>query len=252
MRNIGIGITTYNRPDYFKDCIESVTKHLLPLVDHVVVYNDGSRVDYKEVYKDVDKRIHIEHKNKNRGVAHAKNWLMRKLLREGCDYIFLLEDDLIIKDPKAVFGYIKVADKTGISHLMFAHHGPMNKGKRIHSDPNGIELFPHCVGAWCFYTREALEAVGFMDESFKNAWEHVEHTYRLSLAGYTEEFPYFADVKGSDKWIAEQPGAIEKSSIRKDPAWAIQTYLGLRYWKMKDPLHFPFDEALRRMERNIR
>src|SRR5690606_16684073 len=136
--------------------------------------------------------VHIEHKNKNRGVAHAKNWLMRKLLREGCDYIFLLEDDLIIKSPKAVFGYIKVAEETGISHLMFAHHGPMNKGKAIHSDPNGIELFPHCVGAWCFYTREALEDVGLMDEIFKNAWEHVEHTHRLSVAGYTEEFPYFA------------------------------------------------------------
>lgn len=244
MRNIGIGITTYNRPDYFKDCIESVTKHLLPLVDHVAVYNDGSRVDYKDAYKDVDKRIHIEHKNKNRGVAHAKNWLMRKLLREGCDYIFLLEDDLIIKDPKAVFGYIKVAEDTGISHLMFAHHGEMNKGSLIHSDPNGIELYPNCVGAWCFYTREALEDVGLMDTNFTNAWEHVEHTHRLSLAGHTEEFPYFADVKDSDKWITEQPGSIDNSSIRKGAEWSAQMYFGLLYWKRKDPKNFPFNALL--------
>lgn len=244
---VGIGITTFKRPDYFRDCVESVAKHLLPLVDEVYVYNDGSKLkDYKPIYDTLDKRIKIEHKNKNRGVAHAKNWLLRKLM-EDCDYIFLLEDDLIITHPKAVFGYIKVAKETGIQHLLFAHHGPMNKGQRIWSDPNGIELYPNCVGAWCMYTKESLEKAGLMDENFHNAWEHVEHTFRLSKAGYTEEFPYFPDVKGSDKWITEQPEAIENSSIRKTKDWAIKRYAGLKYWQAKDP-DFPFNGLVKAME----
>lgn len=242
---IGIGITTYKRPDYFKDCIESVQQHLLPHVDHVYVYNDGSKKDdYSPIYKTLDKKVHIEHKNKNRGVAHAKNWLLRRMVKDGCDYIFLLEDDLIIKHPKAMFEYIKVAEETGIGHLMFAHHGPMNKDKRIWRDPNGIELYPHCVGAWCMYTKEALEEVGYLDETFINAWEHVEHTHRLSLAGYTEEWGYFADVKGSDKWIDEQPESIENSSIRKSKKWATNSIKGLVYWQQKDPENFPMYPTL--------
>jgi GT2 family glycosyltransferase len=246
---IGIGITTYKRPDYFKDCIESVEKHLLPHVDFVFVYNDGSdKASYTPIYDKIDKRVHIEHKNKNRGVAHAKNWLLRRMVKEGCDYIFLLEDDLIIKSPKAVFEYIKVSKDTGIGHLMFAHHGPMNKDRLIHSDPNGIELYPHCVGAWTFYTREALENVGYMDENFINAYEHVEHSHRMSIAGYTEEWPYFADVRGSADWITEQPEAIENSSISKSKKWALNSIKALYYWRSKDPRNFPLQEAINVLE----
>lgn len=249
---IGLGITTYNRPDYFKDAIESVKKHLLPHLDYVFVYNDGSKRDgYTPIYKHLlAEKIVIEHKNKNRGVAHAKNWLLRRMMKEGCDYIFLMEDDLIIQHPKALFGYIKVAKDTGIGHLMYAHHGPMNKDMRIWSDPNGIELYPHCVGAWTFYTREAIDEVGYLDENFHNAYEHVEHTHRLSLAGFTEEWPYFADVKNSHKWIAEQPESIEQSSIRKSKDWAINSIKALYYWQKKDPENFPMYEVLEHLHKN--
>lgn len=237
---IGVGIATYNRPDYFKDCVESVVKHLLPHVDVVAVYNDGSkRKQYEGIYKAIPSSIHVEHKNKNKGVAHAKNWLLRKLMREGCDYLFLLEDDLIIKSPKAVYGYIKIAEDTGIGHLNFAHHGPMNKDRVIHSDDNGIELYPNLVGAWSMYTRESIEKVGYMDENFHNAYEHVEHTHRMAKEGFTEEWGYFADVKDSNDWIEEQPNAIENSSIRKSPAWAYGTIKALLYWRGKDPKNFP-------------
>lgn len=242
---IGIGITTYNRADYFKDCIESVIEHLAPHVDFVFVYNDGSkRKDYEPVYSTLPDKIHVEHKNKNRGVAHAKNWLLKRMMREGADVMFLLEDDLIIKHPKALFEYLKVMKETGIQHLLFAHHGPMNKGQAIWSDPNGIELYPHCVGAWCMYTRESLEEVGYFDETFKNAWEHVEHTHRLSKAGYTEEWGYFPDVKGSENWISEQPESIDNSSIRKSKDWAVNSIKGLVYWQQKDPDNFPMYATL--------
>lgn len=213
------------------------------------VYNDGSkRKDYEQVYATLPKTIQVEHKNKNQGVAHAKNWLLRRMMRDGADYMFLLEDDLIIKDPKAVFGYIKVSEETGIQHLMYAHHGPMNKNALLWSDDNGIELYPHCVGAWCMYTAEALEEVGLHDENFTNAYEHVELTHRLSLAGYTETWPYFADAKGSASWITEQPESIENSSIRKSKDWALNSIKALYYWQNKDPENFPFYEMLKQLK----
>ena len=64
-----------------------------------------------------------------------------------------------------------------------------------------------------FFTREVLEKVGYIDEQFYNAWEHVDHTYRIALAGYHPPFWWFADIADSEKYLEEAPGAIDNSSI---------------------------------------
>lgn len=247
---IGLGIVTYNRPDFFYNCIKSVEKHLLGVIHTAWVYDDGSKKKgYQDIYKQLDKNIAVMVSEKNKGVATAKNWLLRRLYEDGCDFLFILEDDLLILSPSAVLSYVEVSKNTGIGHLMFAHHGPMNILGPIWSDPNGIELYPYAVGAWCMYTREVIDKVGYMDESFRNAYEHVEHTHRIALAELTTDWPYFADVRGSKDWIVEQEGSIENSSIRKNKAWAKNIVQGLIYWKKKDPANFPLEEELRRIKK---
>lgn len=245
--SIGLGITTYNRPDYFSKCINSVIDNLLLIVDEIVVYNDGSKEDYQAIYDRLPNKIRVEHCKENKGVARAKNWCLDQL--KDCDFIFLLEDDILIKSPKAVTEYVKVSQKTGIGHLMFAHHGPMNVENLLWSDPNGIELYRHCVGAWTMFTKEVLEKVGYLDENFKNAYEHVEHTFRIAQAGKTTDWPYFADVKGSNNWLGEQPNSIKNSAIRKDRKWAVSVIGGLIYWRNKDPENFPLYEELEHLKR---
>jgi len=66
------------------------------------------------------------------------------------------------------------------------------------------------------YTRYALETVGLMDETFYNAVEHCEHTYRICRAGLHPPYHWFADVRGSERYISEIEFSDASSVIRRD------------------------------------
>lgn len=238
---IGIGITTYNRPEYFKECLTAVIKHTKDLNVRIYAYNDGSKVAYP-VWK--SNKYLWYNSSKNQGVAHAKNFLLEQMLAEGMEHLFLIEDDIIIKDSKAFTEYIRISEKTGFEHLMFAHHGDANKDGTIYKDED-IDYYPQCIGAFAYYTRNAIETLiidekrrgrvypGFFDENYHNAWEHVEHTMRLSLIGLTAPFGMFVDIPHSRDYIAEIPGSIANSSIRPHKDWMKQRLDGLAYWEKK-------------------
>jgi GT2 family glycosyltransferase len=228
---IGLGIVTYNRPDYFRQSVRAAYKYK---PDYLVIYNDGSdEKDYQEIYQKYPADLVI-HADQNQGVAKAKNTLLRELLAKGCEHLFLLEDDIIIKSGEVFERYIRAGKKSGIQHFNFAHHGPANVDGLQYSD-GLIDYYPHCVGAFSYYTRECIEQSGFMDEHFVNCWEHVEHTKRIGDLGYTTPFTAFADVTGSKELLAEIPGSIEYSSIRRSKAWKKRMAEGLKYWKSIDP-----------------
>ncbi len=236
---IGIGIVTYNRPDYFKTAVKSVFKYL-DFVDHVVVVDDGSKDDYVSG----DSRYEAIRQD-NGGVAKAKNTAFKYLIDKGCDYIFIMEDDMEIIDRKAIIGYLAAFKMTGIDHLLYSQHGPGNKEATSLMDVGGpICYWRACVGSWCFYTRELLEKVGLMDENFMNAWEHVEHTWRIAKS-HSMSYGIYPDVLGSADWIKEQDGAIENSSIGSpdEPERIKVIIAGLEYWKQKDK-EFPAQHTL--------
>lgn len=239
---VGLGVVSYNRPDYLQRVMDGVAKHLMGEVDTIWVYNDGSTKDYSKVYELFPSSVNVQHAKKNKGVAEAKNWLMQKLLDEGCYIIIIAEDDIIPVHKKAVRGYIQAARASGISHMMFAHHGPGNAYGASYTTPV-ISTYPACVGAWSFFTKPGLEQVGLHDTNFHNAYEHVELTWRHVKAGLTTPWGYFADATGSDKWLKEIPESIDNSSIRKTTDWSLNTFKSLEYWKNKDP-DFPLQHTL--------
>lgn len=240
---IGIGIITYNRPKYFKKCLKSVLKHLA-FVDQIVVYNDGSDVAYD--YDWVPLRVVIKHVPVNKGVAVAKNWCLRDLMKHDCDYLFIIEDDMEILDRKAIVWYLAAHRMTGVDHMMFAHHGPANEQPDSLLAISGpIEVYKSCIGSYCFYTRDILEKVGLMDENFINAWEHVEHSWRINKS---HDVPYgmWPDVVDSREVIREQKGSIDNSSIgAQDNLARVEVIIaGLEYWKQKEGKTWPAQHTL--------
>jgi len=173
----------------------------------------------------------------NRGVAAAKNTLLRSMLdTTDADWLFLIEDDIIVKSPMAVVAYVEAAKAYGLHHLSFAHHGPANADGPVAVE-GAIEFYPHSIGAWTMFSRECLEEVGLFDENFHNAWEHVEHEMRLIAAGFmpgagAHRFP---DVKDSALWLSELPNAITESAIRPRADWKTSISSGLRYWRDEKP-----------------
>lgn len=227
---IGIGLVTYNRLDYYRTARASIKEHL-GFVDHVVAYHDGPRPKYYPTGV-VARQTNLIYGTVNLGVAHAKNNVMRRLLDLGCDYLFIMEDDMEILDKKAVIGYLAAHKMVGVPHLNFHGHG--DNLRMLPKTAEGPLLYwPNAVGAWSFYTAEILRKVGLMDENFINAYEHVEHTWRI-YKGYIN-YGFYPDVVGSEEWIRAQPGALVNSSIRDpDDKWQIRIKKGLDYWRSID------------------
>jgi len=236
---IGLGIVTYNRPHYFKQCLEAVDLNRRDLA-HIVVVNDGtpylgwSKPDWINEY--------ILHGN-NKSVGVAKNQAMRALMKAGCDHIFIMEDDMILKSPEIFNKYIETAKSTGVYHLNFALHGPANKqpnseipNPRQIVDYGDVKLvlYPHCVGAFTYFHRGVIMNVGYHDERFKNAWEHVELALRIAKKGLHPPFWWFADIENSADYITEIPGSIGGgSSINHTPEWTDNMKRGAAFFKEK-------------------
>lgn len=215
-KRIGVGIITCNRPDMFRKCYNSIPFNS---IHELCIVNDGQPFKHHTVFGEF-----IQHED-NKGVGGSKNDALKYLLSKGCDYIFLIEDDMEIIDPDIFNQYIKVSEYTGIEHMMFAYHGPANKGgisggvpkPRItieYTDDIGITLNEHCVGALCFYTKKSLESVGLIDEKYKNAFDHVSHSYSLALKGYSTPYWWWTDIKDSTNYIREQACSEQSSSIK--------------------------------------
>lgn len=218
---VGIGIITCNRPEYLKKLLDSIK--YCNWAEFIIV-NDGDKLDLPGY------NYYIHHNETNLGVGKSKNIAMQHLLDKGCDYIFIIEDDMIILDDSVFDKYIQASKVSGIQHMMFAYHGPANKNgisggkpcprKIIDYGNIQIALNQHCVGSFCFYTRECLENVGLNDKEFdKNNFEHVEHSYRLAKAGYSTPYWWWTDLANSLDYINEQACSEVSSSIRRGNDW---------------------------------
>jgi GT2 family glycosyltransferase len=233
MSKIGIGIVTCNRNEFLRKCIKSIKNDWY---DELVIVNDGD-------LKIKSNNLNIINNKENIGVCKSKNILFKELLKKDCDYIFIVEDDMYFKD-NAFKAYIDAHKITGIHHMMFAYHGPANKGNVSKGKPQPrkiidykdvkIALNQHCVGAVCFYTRECLEKEGLFDEKFdKNNFEHVEHSYRLAKAGYSTPYWWWSDLANSLDYIEEQACSEENSAIRRGNEWQKKIFDSANIFKDK-------------------
>jgi len=251
-KKIGIGIPTYERPEYLRTALSSVADKLSGVVDYLIVCDDASEVHGDEIQQILNEfNFNFEYEyiinDTNKSVAVTKNNCLKKILDKNCDYIFLMENDMQVIDEKAVTGYIDVSIKSGVQHFNYAHHSPMNTSPLAASDltgigefdlvVDGIDVFTACCGSYSFYTKQCIEEVGLMDEALcHNSWEHLEHTLRCAKQNFTFKFWRFADASGSINWVTSQQQALESSTIRNsNPNWFSDMEKSKEYVMNKHP-----------------
>ncbi len=282
MSQIGLGLITYNAPEKICQSAFTVPEQI---IDHFVIVNDGTPYD-DSAYPP---QAHIIQHESNQGVAITKNDALRYLMKKNCEHIFIMEDDVIIKDSNVFHAYIDTANTSSLMHLNYALQGPANREqpdeikylpqptwqklvnrfsrkkkyprvarvlqnesravfsetgapapRLIYDYPDGksIALYQHCVGAFSYYHRSALEQTGLMDENFYNAWEHVEHTYQISKRGLTSPFWWFADITDSEKYLDNIENCMAQSSIASSSKWEENVARGQAYFLEKEGIGF--------------
>ena len=121
---IGVGIITCDRPDYLKGLLDTLVA-CESTIDELVVVNDG-----KTVNVELFKGEWILNEN-NLGVGKSKNKALRYLLNKNCDYIFLIEDDMLILDKNIFNKYIEAYKLSGIHHFNYGPGSPFNRKQDI-------------------------------------------------------------------------------------------------------------------------
>ncbi len=238
---VGIAFITCNREDFLKKSIESFKEDIESIKDcKTLIVNDGNPL--KENFN-----IETINNKKNIGVGKTKNIALKKLYDAGCNHIFIIEDDIIKKEgcKKNVFKeYIKYSKATGIQHFMFGYHGPANKGNISKGSPlprstieykDGIKILLnlHCVGAFCYYSDKCISKVGYMDEKYNNAFEHVDHSYMIAKEGMIPGYWWWPDIDNSYEMLDEIMCSEESSSIRPRKDWKENIYKGAEHFYKK-------------------
>jgi glycosyltransferase involved in cell wall biosynthesis len=248
---IGVGIITCNRPAYLGGLLSSIIPCSLD-IDELVVINDGSAID------SIPLEGELINNDTNIGVAKSKNKAIKSLHSKHCDYIFIIEDDMIIKDKTIFKQYVTAHKASGIHHFNYGPGSPFNRKQTIrnfdihnrheldqNSEPNPrlivdygdckIALYEHTVAMFSFFTKFLIDKnLGYMCEDFDNCWEHVSSTNYIIKAGYHPPFWWFADIANSHHLITEASGAIENSSIAQNKEeWMKKVIAGREIYKAK-------------------
>lgn len=148
---IGIGITTCNRPEHIKLCIEQIKKYTK---------------DYKiYVHDDLDKR----------GVAWGKNKCLYNL--KDCDHIFLFDDDCFPIAPNWTEFFIK----SGHKHTLY-----MNGYYGLFAQNEELAYYANASGVFMYLTKEVLDKVGYFNPAYgRFGFEHAGYSKRIFNAGFT-------------------------------------------------------------------
>jgi hypothetical protein len=211
---IGVAILTYNRPDYYSQVLKTIPRNEIGCL---VVVNDGTNPYVQK--GDADEVIL---NNEQLGIAKTKNKALKILIEKGYKHLFLIEDDILIKDPKVFQHYIKAANSTGIHHLCFEKIN--NNGDTLKytlEQPDGVKIgfYKNPQGAFMYVHANLITKLGYFDEGYTNAFEHIDFAYNLIKKNVAPPFWYFPDLLNSEEYLTDIEGSNENSSITNKPGY---------------------------------
>lgn len=206
---IGVGLITYNRPEYYQQVLKTIPKDK---IDALVIVNDGTNTYVNDSDGD-----YVVKNNAQLGVAISKNVALRALIEKfESEYLFIIEDDILIKDPTVFEEYIKAANSTGVHHLCYEKVAGNEKTlKYTLEQPDGSKLgfYFHPQGAFMYIHANLVKKLGYFDESYMNAYEHIDFAYNLIRKYVAPPFWFFPDLLNSEKYLTDIEGSTDNSSI---------------------------------------
>ena len=221
---VGLGLTTWKRPERFRACRASVLEHLSPLLDYVVCVQDGGECyirDSPSWWRTIDH-------GQNQGWSVAKNTCLDRLVALGCDHVFMIEDDVIVTSPKAVTGYIDAHYAKG-HHYMTAHPWGETTTAKVEED-GPVTYWAYCGSWWTYMSRRGLEEAGGYNPVLGGIMGDIELPQRWQLRGLTSGWGRLPDATGSESWVEPHCLTVDQSTIATQDGWPERQEFLLRWW----------------------
>lgn len=241
---IGVGVVTYDREKQFFDILKSISK---VEVDHIVCVKDGGKAAYSR------KPNHdFFELRENKGVGFCKNLCIERLLEDGCDHIFILEDDAFVKDNSVWKYCIEFAEETGLLHFNWNNYRSEDRMHIPAAFPNFKALISYNTEAnFSYFHRKYLENIRF-DVNFVNAWEHVDVEYQGVMQGFLPAFRMFVSPMELGTYLKVVDEG--KSTIAGKPLHQERIYAGHKHWiekwgvDIKDLHPIPMEQFVEKMK----
>lgn len=216
-------IITCNRENFFNNLNASIDRDA---VGKIYVVNAGDQ--YTQYPDDVELLLP---KRNPTVVGIAKNLGLRKAKQDGYKYLFLVEDDVVIKDNKVWEEYILTAADSGLwtAQLSYGAHGGIGGGnvnadgtakKRLtlKYDVKSVDLYLYSFQAFTLIHADHLSSNVYFREIYSNAAEHLDQHQTIFLKEHKGlPIMWHPDIHNSFMYIADQDSDHSSSVIRKSP-----------------------------------
>lgn len=187
----GVAIITKDRNEFIYQVYGFHLMNTLPFVDKFIIVDDHSATpielrDFTDPYgKSGPGRVEVHRPSKWLGVAGARNYALNEL--SDCDYIFLMDDDLLPKDPNWIPLHIKaMSDKFCNINLLIHYPNELNEclGYRNGAIYAGVTATEGSTATLFAMTSHCLNTLG----GFDNTMGYYGH----------EDTDYFARARKAD------------------------------------------------------
>ena len=204
---IGVGIVTYNSEDYYKELFNSIDQSK---IDCLVTVNGGDK--YSGSYSG----LWVQH-TENKYPAVCRNDAITALIKENCEHIFIIEDDMIIKNSDIFKKYIESSKASGIKYFSYVSTSwesgvPFKRTPRLtvqYSKNVSVSLYKNMYNEFTYHHNTCYDKVGLYDTQFRDPFD-IDMAYRESQQDYAMPFWWFADITDSDSYIMNNPVAVSR------------------------------------------
>ena len=213
MKSTYVIIPNWNGIDLIRECLRSLEAQTLPHT--VIVVDNGSTDGSNKVVKDEFPKVQLLEFPNNAGFAGGVNRGILPALKQGAEYIALLNNDAVA-DPKWLEELVNEAesspmigmvaakivtqdgtklDSTGDFYSTWGFPFPRGRGEvEVGQYDMELDIFGASGGA-SLYRAKMLEEIGLFDERFFAYFEDVDISFRARLAGWKVRFAPKAVVR---------------------------------------------------------
>lgn len=195
-------VPNWNGADLIAECLISLQKQTQK--HQIIVVDNGSVDQSVEIIENNFKNVKLIKLVNNRGFAGGVNRGIQRAIKDGADFIALLNNDAVAdkewlthlvssaeKHPEAgiITGKFmrldkKHIDSTGDQYSTFAMPFPRGRNQKDIGQFDSAEYVFGATGGASLYRVDMLKDIGFFDEEFFAYFEDVDISYRAQLAGW--------------------------------------------------------------------